>query len=103
MGIGEARETSAWRRPARRSAKTVSACAIRLYQQSDAEHLHVAACESVAEVSPWLGWCHPRYSLDEARDWIAAQQELAEQGQAFAFAIWREGEYLGGCGINQIN
>ena len=81
----------------------MSACAIRLYQQGDAEHLRVAACESVAEVSPWLGWCHPRYSLDEAREWIAAQQELAKQGQAFAFAIWREGEYLGGCGINQIN
>ena len=81
----------------------MSACAIRLYQPGDAEHLRVAACESVAEVSPWLGWCHPGYSLDEAREWIAAQQELAKQGQAYAFAIWREGEYLGGCGINQFN
>lgn len=81
----------------------MSACVIRLYEQSDAEHLRVAACESVAEVSPWLRWCHPGYSLDEAKEWIAAQQELAKEGQAFAFAIWREGQYLGGCGINQIN
>lgn len=82
---------------------TVSACSIRLYQQDDAEHLHAAARESVAEVSPWMGWCHPQYSLDEAREWITAQRELAKQGLEFQFAIWREGRYLGGCGINQIN
>lgn len=81
----------------------MSACAIRLYQQGDAEHLHAAVLESVAEVSPWMGWCHPQYSLGEAREWIGAQQELAKQGLAFEFAIWREGRYLGGCGINQIN
>lgn len=81
----------------------MSACAIRPYQQGDAEHLHAAAIESVSEVFPWLGWCHPRYSLDEAREWVTAQQDLAKQGLAFAFAIWSEGQYLGGCGINQVN
>lgn len=81
----------------------MSACTIRPYQQGDVEHLHAAALESVAEISPWLGWCHPRYSLDEAQEWITAQQDLAKQGLAFAFAIWSEGRYLGGCGINQIN
>jgi len=81
----------------------VSACTIRPYQQGDAEHLHAAALESVAEISPWLGWCHSRYSLDEAQEWVAAQQDLAKQRLAFAFAIWSEGRYLGGCGINQIN
>jgi RimJ/RimL family protein N-acetyltransferase len=81
----------------------MSACAIRPYQEGDAEHLHAAARESVAQVFPWLGWCHPQYSLEEAREWIAAQDELAKQGMAHQFAIWREGRYLGGCGINQIN
>jgi ribosomal-protein-serine acetyltransferase len=81
----------------------MSACAIRLYQQGDAEHLHAAARESVAEVSPWMGWCHPQYSIDEAREWITAQEQLARQDLAYEFAIWSEGRYLGGCGINQIN
>lgn len=81
----------------------MSACTIRLYQQSDAEHLHAAARESVAEVSPWMGWCVPHYSLDEAREWVAAQGELAKQGLAYEFAIWSGGRYLGGCGINQIS
>lgn len=81
----------------------VSACAIRLYQQDDAEALHAAVRESVAEVSLWLEWCRPDYSLDEARDWVATQEALARQGLAYEFAIWREGRYLGACGINQIN
>jgi ribosomal-protein-serine acetyltransferase len=81
----------------------VSACAIRLYQQGDAEHMHAAVRESVAEVSPWMGWCHPRYSIDEARKWVTAQEELARQGLAYEFALWSEGRYLGGCGINQIS
>lgn len=82
---------------------TVSTCSIRLYEMADAEHLCVAARESVAEVSPWMGWCHSQYSLDEARTWIAAQDELAKQGMAYEFAVWSEGRYVGGCGINQIN
>lgn len=76
---------------------------IRLYQASDAEHLCAAVRESVAEVSPWMGWCHPQYSLDEALAWVTAQAELAEQRLAYEFAIWSEGRYMGGCGINQIN
>lgn len=81
----------------------MSACSIRLYQQGDAEHLHAAVLESLSEVSPWMGWCHPQYSLDEARQWISAQQDLAKQGLALEFGVWREGQYVGGCGINQIN
>ncbi len=81
----------------------MSQCTIRLYQPADAEHLHAAARESVAEVFHWLGWCHPRYSLDEAREWVTAQEQLARQGSEYAFGIWSEGRYLGGCGINQIS
>jgi RimJ/RimL family protein N-acetyltransferase len=81
----------------------VTACTIRLYRQGDAEQMPAAVRESVAEVAPWMGWCHAGYSLDEARAWVAAQEELARQGLAYEFAIWSEGRYLGGCGINQIS
>lgn len=80
-----------------------STCAIRLYREGDAEHMHPAARESVAEISPWLGWCHSEYSLEDARAWVASQEELAKQGLGYTFAIWNEGRFLGGCGINQIN
>jgi len=79
-------------------------CRIRLYQDGDVEPMHAAAVESVPEMSRWLQWCHPRYSLEEARRWVAEQQRLAEEGLAYAFAVFGEsGRFLGGCGINQIN
>ena len=87
-----------------RCSETTTAYKIRLYQQRDAEDMHAAALESVAEVYPWMAWCHEHYSLDEAREWIAVQEELANQGMAYEFAILDEADrFLGGCGINQIS
>jgi ribosomal-protein-serine acetyltransferase len=76
---------------------------IRLYQQGDAEPMQAAVLESVAQISPWMGWCHSGYSLEDAHAWVTAQQQNAAQGVAFEFSIWSEGRYLGGCGINQIS
>jgi len=82
----------------------MSACTVRLYRRADAEAMHVAALESVAEVYPWMSWCHARYTLDEARQWVLLQIELARQRKAFEFVIVGDGgQLLGGCGINQIN
>ena len=77
---------------------------IRLYQPADADQMHAGALESVAEIYPWMAWCHEGYSLAEARKWIDVQVDLARQGMAFEFAIFDEDHrFLGGCGINQIH
>ena len=82
----------------------MNTCSIRLYEPGDAAEMQAAVVESAAEVGRWMGWCHPRYSLDDARQWILTQQELARQGQAYEFAICSDtGDYLGGCGINHVN
>jgi ribosomal-protein-serine acetyltransferase len=82
----------------------MSACTVRFYQQSDVEPIHAAALESVAEVYPWMAWCHSRYTLDEARQWVRLQIEAARQKKAFEFVIvGDDGRLLGGCGVNQIN
>jgi ribosomal-protein-serine acetyltransferase len=82
----------------------MSACTVRLYQREDAEAIHAAALESVAEVYPWMSWCHARYTLDESRQWVLLQIELARQRKAFEFVIVGDGgRLLGGCGINQVN
>jgi RimJ/RimL family protein N-acetyltransferase len=84
--------------------RLLSTCKINLYELADAEDLVAAVVESVADVGRWMGWCHPRYSLDEARHWIRTQQELTPQGLAYEFAIRDDaGRYLGGCGVNQVN
>lgn len=79
-------------------------CSIRAYEAADADVLWEAARESVAEVSPWLPWCHAQYSRAEAVEWIRTRAPLAEAGQEYSFAIvGTDGRFLGGCGINQIN
>lgn len=82
----------------------MSLCTVELYEDADAEDLAAAVRESVAEVGRWMGWCHAAYRVDDAREWIAAQKELARQALAFEFAVRNvDGRYLGGCGVNQVN
>ena len=77
---------------------------IRPYRLDDVDRLFEAARESIAEVYPWLPWCHPDYKIEEAREWIAAQVEAFEQRSAFEFVIESpEQRFLGGCGVNLIN
>lgn len=78
--------------------------AIRPYAAEDAQALWAAAHESRPEVFPWLEWCHPDYSLADAKEWCNGRAALAAAGQEYSFVISTpEGEFLGGCGLNQIN
>ena len=78
--------------------------AIRPYALDDAPRLFEAARESSAEVFLWLPWCRPEYALADAQQWIEKQMPLFAERMAFAFAIVStEGNYLGGCGLNQID
>jgi ribosomal-protein-serine acetyltransferase len=79
-------------------------CRIRSYKTEDGEALWAAVRESVAELSPWLPWCDASYSLTDANKWAADHAEPAAAGHELSFAIvGPSGEFLGGCGINQIN
>ena len=77
---------------------------LRPYQISDIESLYEAARESIPEVSIWMPWCHPDYSIEESRKWIESQPDAWEKGTGYEFAIteYSSGTYLGGCGINEI-
>jgi ribosomal-protein-serine acetyltransferase len=78
--------------------------ALRPYALEDAPRLFEAARESSAEVYPWLPWCRPEYTLDEARDWIAKQVQLFSERSSFAFVVTGAGgQFLGGCGLNQLD
>jgi len=77
---------------------------IRCYGPEHAAALHEAAVESQADVSVWLPWCHPEYSLAEAEAWAASQTDLFARGEEYEFVIVDgEGRFLGGCGLNHIN
>lgn len=82
----------------------MQAVKIRPYRPSDAEALHAAALESIDRVFPWLPWCHPGYSLQEAQAWTRRCAGLFDRGIDYEFAIVGEaGRFLGGCGLNQLN
>jgi ribosomal-protein-serine acetyltransferase len=82
----------------------MTAVSIRPYKLSDAEKLYEAAKESVAELQPFLPWCHPKYRIDEARSWIQLQVEQFRFGKEYQFVIVStEGKFLGGCGLNGID
>ena len=82
----------------------VAICRLRPYEAGDARALWEAARESVADVFPWLSWCHAQYSMAEAEEWIRSRAPLAAEGREYTFAIvGDDGRLLGGCGINQIN
>jgi RimJ/RimL family protein N-acetyltransferase len=77
---------------------------LRPYTLDDAPELFEAARESSGEVYLWLPWCHPEYTPAEAQEWIARQIPLFAERTGFSFVIaGAGGEFLGGCGLNQID
>ena len=78
---------------------------IRPYQADDAEAFAQAVRESVASVGPWMPWCHPAYTVDEAHAWFAMCERGRAAGSAFEFGLFDAagGTLLGGAGLNQIN
>lgn len=78
--------------------------AIRAYAAGDAPALYEAARESTSDVFPWLPWCHPRYTLEEAEGWTATRPKLFSEAVEYNFVIVDAAQrFLGGCGLNQIN
>lgn len=77
---------------------------IRPYRLDDAQAIWEAVRESMHHLQLWMPWCHPGYSIDESRSWLATQVPAFQQRTTFEFAITTaEGRYLGGCGLNQID
>jgi ribosomal-protein-serine acetyltransferase len=82
----------------------VAACSLRPYAPDDARALWEAARESIREVSEWLPWCHPDYSLAEAEEWVRSRAPLTAAGREHAFAIVDAADrLLGGCGLSRID
>jgi RimJ/RimL family protein N-acetyltransferase len=77
---------------------------IRLYRQDDVSEMTAAARESVADISPWMPWCHPNYSESDAAGWIQVTLDSHRNGTMYDFAIIDDaGRYAGACGINKIS
>jgi RimJ/RimL family protein N-acetyltransferase len=78
---------------------------LRPYRVSDIGSVYEAVRESVSELSVWMSWCRPGYSIEETKTWIESQHGKWEKGAEYNFAILNNSEpsYLGGCGLNVID
>ncbi len=77
---------------------------IRPFTKEDIEPLMLAVRASGYELQPYLPWCHPDYSLREARDWVYSRFEAWRKNAEFDFVVYERetGELLGGVGLNLI-
>ena len=78
---------------------------LRPYRVSDIDSVYEAVRESIPELSVWMSWCHPDYSIEETGTWIESQPDKWEKGAEYNFAIsYNTGPLcLGGCGLNVID
>ena len=78
---------------------------IRRYCAEDTPLLYEAVRESIDNISPWLPWCHPNYSIEESSIWVQSCDSARREDQAYAFVIFdRQTEtFVGGVGLSQIN
>jgi ribosomal-protein-serine acetyltransferase len=78
---------------------------IRPYRAEDIKVMYEAVRESIAEVSPWLPWCHADYTIEETTAFVMARDEAWERDEAYAFGVFdaAAGAYLGGVGLNFVN
>jgi len=76
---------------------------IRPYQTTDIPLLYEAVRESIPHMYPFMPWCHPAYSLEEAKQWVLSRPD-AWQMEEYSFVIFsQDTELIGGIGINFIN
>jgi RimJ/RimL family protein N-acetyltransferase len=92
------------RGPERRVLEAADGLRLRPIEPTDAQALFEAARESIAEVSPWMGWCDAEYELRHAAAWASRQPVLWARGEEFAFALEEAGQpgVAGTCGLNSI-
>ena len=78
---------------------------VRTYRDDDIPLLFEAVRESIAEVSPWLPWCHENYSIEESREFIKSRIAAAQGDEHYSFAVFSKDDprLLGGVGLNFIN
>ncbi len=84
---------------------TDGAIRLRFYRPEDDVELYEAVRESMRELEPWMPWCHPDYSIEESREWLASRREAEGGASDYGFRVSdaRTDRYLGGVGLNQLN
>lgn len=77
---------------------------LRPCRQGDEQRVIAAIEESRAEIAPFGAWCHPGYSIEDARKWVGMQLVAQSVGSISEFLIVTgDGALLGACGLNEVD
>ncbi len=73
--------------------------------EGDIDEIFAAVRESLAEVMPWMAWCHPDYQPVETAEWVRSTQQAWANDTEYPFSIvdCASGAMLGTCGLNAID
>jgi ribosomal-protein-serine acetyltransferase len=78
---------------------------LRQFTLEDVPTLFNAIRESMAQLSAWMVWAHPQYSMEDTQAFVLKCGPGWEKGEQFSFAIVdvQNGEVLGSVGLNAVN
>ena len=78
---------------------------IRPFRESDVPLLFDAVRESVRELSTWMAWCSPDYSIKESAEFVRSAPVAWDKGEHYSFVVYEAstGRFLGGTGFSFIN
>jgi RimJ/RimL family protein N-acetyltransferase len=77
---------------------------LRPLELADVADVFRGVRESRAELGLWMPWCTPDYDQARAAEYVVKSQAERKAGVSFEFGIFgADGEYLGNCGLNNVN
>ena len=77
---------------------------IRPVHIDDLQGIYEATRESIIEVTPWMSWCHPDYTVEECGQWIESSAVKWASGVEYNFTIMDKTKndlILGCCGLRR--
>jgi ribosomal-protein-serine acetyltransferase len=77
---------------------------LRPYELDDAPEIYEAVIISKTELSPWMDWCTPQYSIQDTRDWLLTLPGAWGRREIYGFAVLNAvtQQFLGGCGLSHF-
>jgi RimJ/RimL family protein N-acetyltransferase len=78
---------------------------LRQFTLEDVPALFTAVHESMAQLSAWMIWAHPQYSMEDTLAFVSKCSPGWEKGEQYSFAIAdvRDGQFLGSVGLSAVN
>lgn len=78
---------------------------IRPFEPDDIQGFFSAVRSSIETLGRWMPWCHAKYSIEEAKAWLAICQTEWIRGTSYPFLIVEPNSHrvIGSVDINQIN